>query len=162
MKKQLFVLLIASTLFGCNNSNVEKEDDIDKQFSGAIDQTDEALVEAGEEREEESNEESWNDPNYDYFAYKLTARTEGERDGESEYYYTGNIVNKDAVELQNIESSPKTNKTKEVFKFWRSSVDFTPESGAIVLVKFPKDNYEEFEDIGMVYAPTGEFYWSHE
>ncbi len=114
------------------------------------------------QKAEDEAKKSWNDPNYEYFAYKLTTRTEGEHNGEPEYYYTGIAITQQDAELHDIDTTPITNQNDKSVKIWRTSFEYTPESHSIILVKYKKGKRDVIEDIKTVYLPTGEFLWSNE
>ncbi|WP_423419588.1 hypothetical protein [Fictibacillus nanhaiensis] len=171
MKRVWSMLLICGLGIGCDNSDstlrekmIAEEESKTKSEKATqqleLEKNNKEEYERMQKAEEEA--ESWDDPNYEYFAYKLTARTEGEHDGEPEYYYTGIAVSQQDAELHDIKTTPITNPNDKSVKIWRTSFEYTPESHSIILVKYKKGNRDVIEDIKTVYIPTGEFLWSNE
>lgn len=90
---------------------------------------------------QEENEE------YDIYAYDLTTREIKSRNGQDEYVYGGNVISSNQAESYGYHTTPITKEGDKTFKFWRNDVDFVPEKGEIVLVRFPKGNHKTYIDI---------------
>lgn len=106
---------------------------------------------------QEENEE------YDIYAYDLTTREIKSRNGQDEYVYGGNVISSNQAESYGYHTTPITKEGDKTFKFWRNDVDFVPEKGEIVLVRFPKGNHKTYIDICFIYKstgkPNGEWNW---
>ncbi|MGE7649200.1 hypothetical protein ACQKM1_15650 [Peribacillus frigoritolerans] len=93
---------------------------------------------------------------FDSIAYELLTREEGKRNGNPEYIYGGFSIGADRAEMYGYTTTPITNEDDKNFHFWRYDVDFTPEKGLVILVKYPKGNHDKYIDIELIHDPIGE------
>ncbi|MDU0072091.1 MULTISPECIES: hypothetical protein [Bacillus] len=103
-----------------------------------------------------SNEPKDETDEYDVYAYRLDTREISERNGAKEYVYGGDALDRSEAEVYGYKTTPIKNEEEQSFKFWRFDVDFVPEEGDIILVKYPRGNHKEYTDIQVIYDPIGD------